>query len=103
MSEPVDLYDNVYGDFASGAEADVRRAAYGDDIGFRLLASDDMTADAAMIARRWHDARESHRRVLVEREGEANFAGLQRFLSCVHRLSEEGRVSRYGCLADRQA
>ena len=33
MSEPVDLYDNVYGDFASGAEADVRRAAYGDDIG----------------------------------------------------------------------
>jgi SAM-dependent methyltransferase len=32
-STPVDLYNNVYGDFASPAEAAVRRAAYGEDIG----------------------------------------------------------------------
>ena len=34
MSEtPVDLYDNVYADFASAAEAAVRRETYGEDIG----------------------------------------------------------------------
>ena len=30
---PVNLYDNVYGDFASAAEAVVRREAYGEDMG----------------------------------------------------------------------
>ena len=30
---PVDLYDNVYGDFASSAEAAVRQDTYGEDIG----------------------------------------------------------------------
>ena len=29
----VDLYNNVYGDFASDAEAAVRRDTYGEDIG----------------------------------------------------------------------
>ncbi|HYC32719.1 MAG TPA: class I SAM-dependent methyltransferase, partial [Gemmatimonadales bacterium] len=29
----VNLYDNVYGDFASGAEAAVRRETYGEDLG----------------------------------------------------------------------
>jgi len=33
MIPPVELYDNVYGDFASEAEAAVRRATYGEDIG----------------------------------------------------------------------
>ncbi len=33
MSEAVDLYDNVYSDFASAAEAAVRRQAFGEDIG----------------------------------------------------------------------
>lgn len=33
MSETVDLYDNVYADFGSVAEAAVRRQAFGDDIG----------------------------------------------------------------------
>ena len=33
MPNPVDLYNNVYGDFASDAEAAVRRATYGQDIG----------------------------------------------------------------------
>ena len=32
-SAPVDLYNNVYGDFASAAEVAVRKAAYGEDIG----------------------------------------------------------------------
>ena len=33
MSNSVGLYDNVYADFASDAEAAVRRATYGEDIG----------------------------------------------------------------------
>ena len=30
---PIDLYDNVYADFASSAEAAVRRETYGEDLG----------------------------------------------------------------------
>ena len=71
------------------------------EAGFRLLSSEDVTHDAAVIARRWHDARETHRAALVGREGEANFAGLQRFLGCVHRLSEERRLSRFCYLAEK--
>ena len=33
MSNPVNLYDNVYGDFASAAEETVRRETYGEDMG----------------------------------------------------------------------
>lgn len=71
--------------------------------GFRLIGSEDLTAAAAAIAQRWHDAREQHRAELVEREGGANFEGLQRFLSCVQRLSEDRRLSRYAYLAERVA
>jgi SAM-dependent methyltransferase len=71
--------------------------------GFRLLSSEDVTQDAAAIAQRWHDAREEHRVALVEREGQANFAGLQRFLACVHRLSADRRLSRYCYLAEKVA
>jgi SAM-dependent methyltransferase len=71
--------------------------------GFTLLASEDVTAAAEMIAERWHAARERHRGALVAREGEANFAGLQRFLACVHRLSAERRLSRYCYLAEKAA
>jgi SAM-dependent methyltransferase len=69
--------------------------------GFRLLCSEDATLDAAAIAQRWHDARDEHRAALVEREGEVNFAGLQRFLVCVHRLSADRRLSRYCYLAEK--
>jgi len=69
--------------------------------GFKLLAAHDETESAATIAQRWHDAREDHRTELLAREGETNFAGLQRFLACVHTLSAERRLSRYCYLAER--
>jgi len=69
--------------------------------GFRLLGSEDVTEDEAAIAQRWHDARETHRAELVEREGDTNFAGLQRFLACVRRLSVDRRLSRYSYLAEK--
>ena len=72
--------------------------------GFTLLSSEDMTASAEVIAERWHGARERHREELVAREGHANFAGLQRFLSCVHRISAERRLvsGRKDCVAELQ-
>ena len=71
--------------------------------GFRMLGREDVTEDAAAIAQRWHDAREQHRAALIEREGDANFAGLQRFLACVRRLSVDRRLSRYSYLAEKVA
>ncbi len=71
--------------------------------GFTLLSSEDVTAAAELIAERWHAAREQHRDDLIAREGEVNFAGLQRFLACVHKLSLERRLSRYCYLAEKAA
>ena len=64
---------------------------------------EDVTDAAATIAQRWHDAREQHRADLAAREGDANFAGLQRFLTCVQRVSVEHRLSRYSYLAEKNA
>jgi len=74
-----------------------------DRAGFTLVSCEDVTGAAAAIAQRWHDARERHRMELVDREGDANFAGLQRFLACVQRLSAERRLSRYSYLAEKTA
>jgi SAM-dependent methyltransferase len=73
------------------------------DAGFALVQSEDLTAEAAMIAARWRNAREERRGALLEREGPDNFAGLQRFLACVQQLSEERRLSRYSYLAEKTA
>jgi SAM-dependent methyltransferase len=69
------------------------------EAGFEILEVKDVTANAAEVASRWHDARARHRAALVAREGETNFEGLQRFLRCVHTLSAERRLSRFAYLA----
>ena len=71
--------------------------------GLRLLEARDVTRDAELVASRWHDARDAHRPALIEREGQTNLEGLQRFLACVHRLSAERRLSRYCYVAERVA
>jgi SAM-dependent methyltransferase len=71
--------------------------------GFQLLAANDETEGAAVIARRWREAREQYRADLEAREGAANFDGLQRFLQTVQRLSEERRLSRFCYLAEKPA
>jgi SAM-dependent methyltransferase len=73
------------------------------DAGFEIISVEDVTANAATVAGRWHDARERQREVLVTREGQANFDGLQKFLSCVHTVSEERRLSRFAYLAQKPA
>jgi SAM-dependent methyltransferase len=71
------------------------------EAGFTLLRVDDVTENAAEVARRRRDARARYREALVAREGEVNFEGLQRFLDCVHTLSLERRLSRYAYLAEK--
>src|SRR5205823_5067716 len=67
--------------------------------GFKLVRADDVTASAAIIAKRWHDARARRGKDLARIEGKANFEGLQKFLFRVHIVSAEGRLSRYAYLA----
>jgi SAM-dependent methyltransferase len=71
--------------------------------GFKVLRVQDVTTSAAQVSGRRHDARARHREALVAREGEANFDGLQRFLTCVRTLSVERRLSRYAYLAEKPA
>jgi hypothetical protein len=55
----------------------------------------DTTAQAAQIAKRWHDAREKRKAALAAAETESNFAGVQKFLLCVHTLTNERRLLRF--------
>ncbi len=70
--------------------------------GFAVRAVRDVTANAAEVALRWHDARERHRDALVAREGADNFGGLQRFLRCAYTVSAERRLSRFAYLAVKE-
>ena len=63
--------------------------------GLNLIEARDTTDSAALLSKRWHDAREKRKAALVASEGEANFAGVQRFLECVHTLTAEKRLLRF--------
>ena len=62
--------------------------------GFTDLKVLDTTEHAAFTAARWQRARQKYKERLIAAEGESNYAGLQRFLSCVHALTEERRLLR---------
>jgi SAM-dependent methyltransferase len=63
--------------------------------GLKQIEARDTTDNAALLSKRWHDAREKRKAALVASEGEANFAGVQRFLECVHTLTAEKRLLRF--------
>lgn len=63
--------------------------------GFWQVETRDTTDSAALLSKRWHDAREKRKATLVTIEGEENFTGVQRFLSCVHTLTAEKRLLRF--------
>jgi len=71
--------------------------------GFDEIEARDTTSSAASIAAKWREAREKRRGELVASEGQANFEGLQRFLSCVHMLTAERRLLRYLYVASKKA
>ena len=73
------------------------------EAGFDVATIMDTTSNAASIAERWRAAREAHAARLIEIEGQANYEGLQRFLSCVSRLTRENRLLRYVYRASKRA
>ena len=71
--------------------------------GFKLIRCEDVTGNIELTSGRWHASRQKHREKLIEIEGEERFDGLQRFLSTVHKLTSERRLSRFVFLAEKQA
>lgn len=69
---------------------------------FRNIHVKDTTESAARIAKQWYHAREKRKEELVAAEGNINFEGLQRFLSCVHVLTSEKRLLRYLYVASKE-
>jgi SAM-dependent methyltransferase len=61
----------------------------------------DTTGQAAEISQRWQDARARREELLTQIEGAANFAGLQKFLACVHTLTSSGRLARILYVAEK--
>jgi len=74
-----------------------------ESVGYSSIRVIDTTKSASRIAQRWHDARAKRQAELAGAEGESNFAGLQRFLSCVHTLTQERRLLRYLYVASKEA
>jgi SAM-dependent methyltransferase len=72
-----------------------------EEAGFHLVKQEDVTANAALISDRWHQARERHKSALLEIEGEERFEGLQQFFAVVHRLTVERRLSRIVYLVEK--
>jgi SAM-dependent methyltransferase len=71
------------------------------EAGFELRQMEDVTEGVVKISQRWLEARARRSGELAKIEGEANFGGLQKFLSCVHTVSAERRLSRFAYLAQR--
>jgi cyclopropane fatty-acyl-phospholipid synthase-like methyltransferase len=69
--------------------------------GFELVRAEDVTENEAEVSQRWQAAREQRAAELIRLEGEPTFAGLQRFLATVHRLTSERRLSRFAYLASK--
>jgi ubiquinone/menaquinone biosynthesis C-methylase UbiE len=69
------------------------------EAGFEILRHEDTTRHVADVAKRWLDARAAYRDALVADEGPDAYEGTQRFLTVVHTLSSEGRLSRHTYLA----
>ncbi len=70
--------------------------------GFRILRVMDTSENAAGIAKRRHNARAKRKNALSAAEGEANFEGLQRFLSSAHTLTSERRLLRFVYIAEKE-
>jgi ubiquinone/menaquinone biosynthesis C-methylase UbiE len=66
-----------------------------EEAGFRLESVSDTSEQAALIAKRWRDAREKRKEALLAIESLANYEGLQQFLATVHALTSEKRLLRY--------
>ncbi len=71
------------------------------EAGFKLIRCEDVTGNIELTSGRWRASRQRHREDLIKIEGEERFDGLQKFLSTVHALTSERRLSRYVFLAEK--
>ena len=69
--------------------------------GFRILRQLDVTENAALVSRRWREARQRFSDDLLRIEGQERFDGVQKFLAAVHRLTSERRLSRIAYLVEK--
>jgi SAM-dependent methyltransferase len=70
-----------------------------EESGFSLLEVRDTTEAVASVSDRWRTARARCREQLVALEGAEKFDGVQHFLTAVHTLAGERRLSRFVYLA----
>ena len=73
------------------------------EAGLRVIRQENVTANAALTAGRWHQARDARRDDLLRIEGEARFTGLQTFFQTVHDLTRERRLSRLAYVVEKPA
>jgi len=71
--------------------------------GFHIVSQTDTTENAALVSRRWREARLRFRDDLLRIEGEDRFHGVQRFLGAVHKLTSERRMSRITWVVEKPA
>lgn len=71
------------------------------DAGFDLILKDDVTANVAMVSKKWNEARANHKDDLLKLEGSKTYAGQQEFLTTVYKLSSERRLSRFVFVAGK--
>ncbi|HLO33447.1 MAG TPA: methyltransferase domain-containing protein [Anaerolineales bacterium] len=71
------------------------------EAGFKLIRCEDVTGNIELTSGRWHASRQKHRADLIKIEGEERFDGLQKFLSTVHTLTRERRLSRFVFLVEK--
>ena len=74
-----------------------------EEAGFRLIRQEDVTGNAALVAGRWHRARQAHQEDLLRIEGAERFEGLQRFFEAVYTLTSQKRLSRIAYVAEKRA
>ena len=71
------------------------------EAGLTLVHTLDVTDKSAVVSKRWSEARARRREELLQLEGEAEFEKTQRWLSAVHTLASERRVSRFAFVAQK--
>ena len=71
--------------------------------GFRIVSQTDATENAALVSRRWREARQRFRDDLLRIEGQDRFDGVQKFLQSVHELTSERRLSRITWVVEKPA
>ena len=73
-----------------------------DEAGYRILRVEDVTAQVEETSMRWYDARQERKDQLLQFEEQEQFDGLQKFLSVVHELATDRRLSRHAYLAEKE-